>query len=184
MKSALIALLAFCLCWGVGCSKNLSEFEETKALAEQGHAQAQNSLGYMYDAGNGVSQDFEEAAKWYRKAAEQGEASAQFNLGVMYDRGEGVLMDSKEAVKWFRNAAEQGLAQAQRNLGVMYDRGVGVLQNVVTAYAWINIAAANGNLTAEEYKPMFEKQMTPEQIAKSEELLIEMIKKNPKLLNK
>ena len=93
-------------------------------------------------------------------------------------------MDSKEAVKWFRNAAEQGLAQAQRNLGVMYDRGVGVLQNVVTAYAWINIAAANGNLTAEEYKPMFEKQMTPEQIAKSEELLIEMIKKNPKLLNK
>ena len=93
MKSALTALLAICLCWGVGCSKNLSEFEETKALAEQGHAQAQNSLGYMYDAGNGVSQDFEEAAKWYRKAAEQGEASAQFNLGVMYDRGVGVLQN-------------------------------------------------------------------------------------------
>ena len=90
---------------------------KNQALAEQGHAQAQNSLGYMYDAGNGVSQDLEEAAKWYRKAAEQVEASAQFNLGVMYDRGEGVPMNSKEAVKWFRNAAEQGLAQAQRHLG-------------------------------------------------------------------
>ena len=148
MKSALIALLAFCLCWGVGCSKNLSEFEETKALAEKGDASAQNHLGYMYDAGNGVSQDFEEAAKWYRKAAEQGEAFAQFNLGIKYSTGQGVL------------------------------------QNFVTAYAWINIAVANGNSTAEEYKPLIEKKMTAEQIAEAEELFIEMVKKNPKLLNK
>ena len=151
MKSALIALLAFCLCWGVGCSKNISEFEsfeETKTRAEKGDDIAQVNLGYMYANGEGVSQDLHEAAKWYRKAAEQGDVDAQYNLGNMFRTGEGVLKD------------------------------------VVTAYTWYNIAVANGNLTAEEYKPIIEKKMTPEQIAKAEELLIEMIKKNPKLLKK
>ena len=33
------------------------DFEETKALAEQGNAQAQNSLGFMYDHGEGVPQN-------------------------------------------------------------------------------------------------------------------------------
>ena len=104
MKSALTALLAICLCWGVGCSKNLSEFEETKALAEKGDASAQNNLGYMYDAGNGVSQDFEEAAKWYRKAAEQGDAHAQTNLGIMCANGKGVLKDVVTAYTWYNIA--------------------------------------------------------------------------------
>ena len=137
----------------------------------------------MYDRGEGVPMNSKEAVKWFRKAAEQGHAQAQNNLGDMYRTGEGVPMDSKEAVKWFRKAAEQGEAQAQRNLGVMYDSGVGVLQNFVTAYAWINIAVANGNSTAEEYKPLIEKKMTAEQIAEAEELFIEMVKKNPKLIN-
>ena len=71
MKSALIALLAFWVCWGVGCSKNLSEFEETKALAEKGDASAQYNLGLMYIRGHGVEQDFNEAFKWTKKAADQ-----------------------------------------------------------------------------------------------------------------
>ncbi len=52
-------------------------------LAAQGDAHAQFNLGVMYDKGRGVSQDYAEAVKWYRKAAEQGHASAQHNLGVM-----------------------------------------------------------------------------------------------------
>ena len=67
----------------------------------------------MYDKGEGVEQDHEEAVKWYRKAADQGDADAQFNLGVMYYNGEGVPEDDKEAVKWWRKAAEQGHAEAQ-----------------------------------------------------------------------
>ena len=52
--------------------------------AEQGDAHAQNSLGFMYDTGQGVPQDSQEAERWYRLAAEQGHAYAQYNLGVMY----------------------------------------------------------------------------------------------------
>ncbi len=53
-------------------------------LTQQGYASAQNNLGYMYDQGQGVPQDYEQAIDWYRKAAEQGYAEAQCNLGSMY----------------------------------------------------------------------------------------------------
>ena len=74
-------------------------FKEWKPLAQQGDAYAQYNLGVMYDAGNGVLQDYKEAVRWYRLAAEQGLASAQFNLGWMYDNGNGVPQDYKEAVR-------------------------------------------------------------------------------------
>jgi len=43
----------------------------------------------MYQIGQGVAQDYAEAARWYRKAADQGGVAAQFNLGVMYYEGQG-----------------------------------------------------------------------------------------------
>ena len=64
-----------------------------------------------------MTQDYAEAARWFRKAADQGLAEAQFNLGIMYDGGQGVAQDYAEAVRWFRKAADQSLAAAQFNLG-------------------------------------------------------------------
>ena len=48
-----------------------------RLAAEQGLAEAQNDLGYMYKEGQGVTQDYKEALKWYRLAAEQGHAEAR-----------------------------------------------------------------------------------------------------------
>ena len=76
--------------------------------------------------GQGVRQDYAEAAKWNRKAAEQGHANAQFNLGFMYATGNGVLQDYAEAMRWFRKAADQGDASSQFILGSMYDSREGV----------------------------------------------------------
>ena len=71
--------------------------------------------------------------------------------------------------------------------------GNGVKQNVVTAYAWHNIAAAAAhNRTPRQQRARdkakgeragLARKMTPDQIAKAQELSNEMIKKNPKLLN-
>jgi len=52
--------------------------------AEQGHAEAQFNLGLMYIDGQGVPQDYTQAAQWYRKAAEQGDATAQGMLRARY----------------------------------------------------------------------------------------------------
>ena len=83
-----------------------------RPLAEQGNAQAQNSLGAMYYNGKGVAQDFKEAVKWYRLAATQGYASAQVNLGAMYYEGQGVPEDFIRAYMWLSIAAAKGNASA------------------------------------------------------------------------
>ena len=46
-------------------------------LAEQGVAAAQSYLGFMFETGRGVPQNYTEAAMWYRRAAEQGDSLAQ-----------------------------------------------------------------------------------------------------------
>jgi TPR repeat protein len=118
--------------------------------AEQGHAPAQNSLGFMYSKGQGVEKDYKEAAKWCQKAAEQGYAQAQFNLGVMYSKGQGVGKDDSEAVKWYRRAAEQKYARAQNILGLMYSRGHGVKQDYKEAVKLYRMAAEQGYIQAQK----------------------------------
>ena len=62
----------------------------------QNNSVAQSNLGLAYRTGQGVTQDFQEALKWYRLAAEQGYAVAQANLGLMYMEGTGALQDFNE----------------------------------------------------------------------------------------
>jgi TPR repeat protein len=69
-------------------------------IAQAGNPAAQAHLGYLYEIGRGVPQDFTQAALWYRRAAEQGESFAQFQLGMLYDKGHGVPVDVVEAQKW------------------------------------------------------------------------------------
>ena len=114
-----------------------------RPLAEQGHARAQFVLGYLYQVGQGVAQDFAVAAKWYHKTAEQGNAEAQYNLGVLYHYGWGVPQDHAEAAKWYRKAAEQGNAHAQNSLGVLRWKGHGIAEDYVKAYMWFSLAAVS-----------------------------------------
>lgn len=102
-----LALIAV-LCLLASASVCAGEFAGTKALAEQGLADAQFNLGLKYDKGEGVPQDYAEAAKWFYKAAEQGYAKAQFNLGLMYYKGLGVPQDYSEAYVWSSLAAADG----------------------------------------------------------------------------
>ena len=124
-------------------------FQEYKAGAEQGDAEAQFNLGYCYDDGRGVEKDYAQAAKWYRKAAEQNFAPAQFNLGYCYANGQGVGKNKVEAVKWYRKAAEQNYTPAQSNLGWCYDNGCGVAKDYAEAVKWYRQAAEQGHAEAQ-----------------------------------
>ena len=109
------------------------DYAATRHAAEQGDADAQFDLGFMYATGRGVPQDDVEAVRWYRLATEQGHARAQITLGVMYATGRGVPQDDVEAVRWYRLATEQGHASAQYLLGFAYDYGEGVPEDDVEA---------------------------------------------------
>ena len=117
--------------------------------AELGDVDAQCNLGNMYVNGEGVSQNYTQAVKWYFMAAEQGNANAQYNLGYMYENGLGVSQDYSEAVRWYLKAAEQGDAEAQYNLGYMYANGKGVSQDHTEALKWYLKAAEQGDVKAQ-----------------------------------
>jgi len=68
----------------------------------------------MYANGDGVTPDYKEAVKWYRKSAEQGNAYSQFGLGAMYYKGQGVIQDNVYAHMWVNIAASTGDAKAAK----------------------------------------------------------------------
>lgn len=72
--------------------------------AEAGDAEAQNSVGEIFERGLGSDPNYQVAALWYRKAAEQGHKGAQFNLGTLYETGNGVPQDKAMALNWYRKA--------------------------------------------------------------------------------
>lgn len=117
--------------------------------AEQGGAQEQFFLGWKYENGEGVTQSYENAIKWYSKAADQGHSNAQYNLGVLYRNGFGVQQDDQEAIKWYRKAAAQNYPGALFNLAWMYINGNGVPQNYEEAFSLYRKAAEKGHRGAQ-----------------------------------
>ena len=71
----------------------------TPKAAEKGSAWVDVNLGFLYERGRGVKQDYAEAARLYRAAAEK-DLAPEINLWVDYERGRGVDQDNVEAAKW------------------------------------------------------------------------------------
>jgi TPR repeat protein len=69
---------------------------------------SQYLLGSAYFVGIETPRDYEEAAKWYRRAADQGHPEAQFRLGSMYYLGQGVPKSIVLSEMWFILSAVQG----------------------------------------------------------------------------
>jgi TPR repeat protein len=137
--------------------------ERSRKIMEGTTADAQSALGEAYAYGNGVAQDYGQAAAWYRKAADLGNAYAQRDLGDLYYNG-GVIKfvdapgggkrgirddgggdfpkDYSLAATWYRKAAEQGDEYSQNSLGILYDNGQGVPQDYAEAYFWYSLASA------------------------------------------
>jgi TPR repeat protein len=92
-----------------------------RKAAEQGDAEAQYTLGYMYANGDGVPRDYQQSLFWFRNAAEQGDVAAQFkvaqlNLGPAYTPDNTVTQDFIEAYKWFSIASVDGDQHAKEGL--------------------------------------------------------------------
>ena len=83
MKTTLISLLCIpsmllpCVHAQQGDAARWQFTEELKAKAEKGDPEAQSNLGACYGHGAGVTKDYAEAVKWYRKAADQGSGVAR-----------------------------------------------------------------------------------------------------------
>lgn len=115
------------------------------ARANNGDAEAQFSIGKMYDEGENVTQNKRVAIEWYNKSATQGNKDALFCLASMYDKGDGVAFDSGKALEYYEKAALQGHIVAQYNLGIMFDTGLGASKDIKNAIKWYTMAAKQGD---------------------------------------
>lgn len=83
--------------------------------ARDGDPKSQFYLGYLYETGQGVEVDYEQAAIWYEKSADAGCRIADCNLGNLYMNGRGVETNHDEAVRRFgRCVSPGGICREQR----------------------------------------------------------------------
>ena len=131
--------------------QSLGSVSLLEKLANDGNADAMHALGKCYARGKGVDEDFDLAAKWYRKAADAGKAEAMYKLGKCYRDGRGVNKNPEEAFRWFRKAAHRRYSlalSAIHDLGVRYRDGKGVDKSLEKAADMFGQAAGRGYSSA------------------------------------
>ncbi|HSI42971.1 MAG TPA: tetratricopeptide repeat protein [Methylotenera sp.] len=105
---------------GTGAPKSGDNAKKYYRLAaEQGHVEAQNSLGSMLQA----EKNYAEAKSWYERAAAQNHPMATNSLGYLYDLGLGIPQDRNKGFELYSRSADLGWAEAMWSLAIMYGAG-------------------------------------------------------------
>ncbi|GEM_PF-3666611 len=87
-----------------------------KAAAEDGHAIAQFTLGWIYLYAEWIDHDRDKAVKLLTLAAKQKLPQAQFHLGKLYFLGDGVREDRDRGIALLKQAAKQDNKSARKFL--------------------------------------------------------------------
>lgn len=121
------------------------------SLANQNDAKACYNLGLMYQDGDGVAKNMDEAVKWYTKSAELNYKEAQYTLASLVFQRQIRSISYPQAVTYYEQAAKQGHVKSQLNLGMLYLRGDVIAQDMPAAVQWLSLAASNNNSEAQGY---------------------------------
>jgi TPR repeat protein len=177
----MLGLVSFCLPQKVFAIhyEGITSFEIYQPKANQGDADSQFNLAFLYHRGVEIPQDFRYAVYWYKKAAEQGHVNAQYSLGSLYrySYDKEVPRDYKQAVYWLTKAAEQGHADAQYGLGYMNDYGDEIPQDYKQAFFWYTKAAEKGHYFAKEHRDEMLEKMSQSQNEEVQKLSKELYEK-------
>ncbi len=110
----------------------------------QGVVWAYDNIGWMYQNGLGVKQDYFLAYSNYKTAADLGSAFSCANAGWLLQNGWGVQQDYNKAFDYFLKAAEMNHAGAQNSVGWFYHKGIGIDADCIKAIEWYQKAISNG----------------------------------------
>jgi hypothetical protein len=103
-------------------------------------------LGVLYEAGNGVAQDFDRARVLYQKACDGGEMSGCASLSGMYWSGEGIAKNDALAQTFARKACDGGFIGGCVGLGLLYS-GQGATRDIAQARALFQKACDQGEMS-------------------------------------
>jgi uncharacterized protein len=76
-------------------------------LADSGDRRAQTRLAWMYESGQGVERNLDEAGRRFMVAGQAGDAEAQYALAVMFKTGKGQPVNAEQAEQWLQRSAAQ-----------------------------------------------------------------------------
>lgn len=96
---AILLLTSSCL-----YAQNQPTFEQAWQAAQKGDPNGYFLLGFFYYQGEGVTQNFTEAIKWFKKAANNGLSNSYGFLGACYITQKNYV----EAINWFKKAINNG----------------------------------------------------------------------------
>ena len=114
--------------------------------AEQGNADAQNTLGYIYRDGYELPETLSILDKIFEYFFQEYEREKARLYEAEIEKGNAVMItavvkqDYKESVKWFRLSAEQGNTRGQHGLSSMFEYGRGVPQDYALAHMWLSLS--------------------------------------------
>ena len=118
---------------------------------------------------------------FFRHCAAQGYAKAQVRVGYNYFLGQGdEIKNYRLAVDMFRKAATQGNAEALDALATMYYSGRAVQKDKIMSYMLYNLSAAKGLRDASKSRDIVAGELTPDQIAKAQEMARVCVQSNYK----
>ena len=107
-------------------------------------AKAAAYIGRLHLRGEGVTQDFKKALRWFRLGLKNGDAYCQYEMGLMHLHGLGVPKDIMLAAGYFKESANQDWAASQINLGKLFlDQG-----DLKTAMTYFEAAHRYGHIEA------------------------------------
>lgn len=118
---------------------------ELKRKSNDGDNEASLLLGFAYQDGIGVNEDYQKAFEYHGKAAAEGNAAAINALGLIYSHGYGVEKNVDIAMNYFQQALEHGYYNAAVNMAFHYKKGDGINKDLAKALELLEYAALNGH---------------------------------------
>jgi uncharacterized protein len=120
-----------------------------RAALVQNNPNAAFYLGYFYEHGKFVPQDYRRALQYYEIAARAHHTPAENNLASLYQHGQGIRKNLDKAFELYRAAAEQGDPVAQYNLATFYYSGTSTARNSGETVRLLRASADSGLPEAE-----------------------------------
>jgi hypothetical protein len=101
-----------------------------KPYAENGDAEAQYNIGWMYMNGYGLAMNDSLALEWWQRASAQGNTDASFSIAMLYSLGEGrVKKDMDKAIEYYLLAVKAGSEDASMIIRSMLARDDSSIQS-------------------------------------------------------
>jgi len=130
-------------------SSNVFKFQHK--LADNGNVHAQFKLATMYEAGDGVTADIEQAKKWYTKASAAGSAPANQRLTYLEIQQKGYTASQhKQWLESVKKDAAAHNADSTYLLAQLYSQGIGVKKDLAKSLELFDQVAILGSADVEK----------------------------------